>query len=164
MSISPYADAPKDKLDEIIRLAEVRLSAQLTLGVAADQRAMTFASFLAAVEGAVITGLVAVKANHAVPVSLVVMVVGFAFAAVLALIAAQPVSWDIVGARPGSWVEDIKDKDPLHNGRAAMADYYDQMIFDNDMTLKGNADLLRSAIFIVVITLMLAGVFSVTVG
>ena len=43
MSSSDYTAASDEMLAEIIREAEVRLQAQLTAAVAADQRAMTFA-------------------------------------------------------------------------------------------------------------------------
>lgn len=164
MSKSLYADACDEKLEYILRLAEVRLAAQATMGVAADQRAMTFASFLAAVEGAVITGLVAIAPKHGVPPALVVMVVGFAVASVLALIAAQPVDWDIVGSRPSDWLEDIEDRTSLKRGKAAMAQHMDEMIADNGATMKTNASLVRSAIFIVITTLLLAGVCAVPIG
>lgn len=163
MSDSPYAKAPKEKLDEIIRLAEARLAAQLTLGVAADQRAMTFASFLAAIEGAIIAGLVALKADHVVHWALVIMAIGFAIAAVLALVAAKPVDWDLPGARPGSWEEDIQSGDSIHNGRAAMAGFYDEMIADNNRVLKGNGNLVEASLVAVVVTLIVSGVVAFAV-
>jgi hypothetical protein len=164
MSDSPYAKAPDDKLGEIIRLAEARLVAQLTLGIAADQRAMTFASFLAAVEGAIIAGLVALKPDHVIHWSIIAMLVGFSIAAVFALLAASPVAWDIPGGRPAAWLEDIEEGDTLHNGRAAMAGFYDEMIADNNTVLASNANLLRGSLVAVVITLLIAALLALLVG
>jgi hypothetical protein len=164
MSVSPYASATEVKLDEIIRLAEARLSAQLTLGVAADQRAMNFASFTSAVDGVAIAALVSLRADHQFHWSLIILVAGFAVAAGAAIFAAQPVAWDISGSRPGLWLDDILEQDTLHNGRAAMAGFYDEMILDNDVVLKGNADLLRVALWAVVSTLIIAGVVAVLFG
>lgn len=160
MSSSPYAEATPDKLDEIIRLGEARLAAQLTLGVAADQRAMTFASFLAAVEGVVIATYVAIKPSGLTKWSLLAMMIGFGLATLMALWAAKPVAWDIPGSRPGNWLQDIEQGDTLHNGRAFMAGFMDEMILDNDNTLSANARSIRISLGLVFATLIIAGLIA----
>lgn len=100
MITSPYAAAKTDKLDEIIRLAESRLAAQLTLGVAADQRAMTLASFLVAVDAALITAWAALPAGAGALWPIITLVCGFAVAAGFAVWSALPVAWEAPGSEP----------------------------------------------------------------
>jgi len=45
-----------------------------------------------------------------------------------------------------------------------MAGYYDEMIKDNQAILDSNGKLLGSAIYLVVVTLLVAGVFAIEVG
>jgi hypothetical protein len=159
MAISPYAAADEDKLAEINRLAEARLAAQLTLGVAADQRAMTLASFLATLDAAVIAVLATkpTSAHYAV----VALVVGFAIAAGIAAFSAQPVAWAAPGNEPSAWLEDIVEGDSLHNGHAAMAGHYDLMIRTNDAALGGNANKLRFAFLVMIMTLVMGAALAV---
>jgi hypothetical protein len=154
MSTSPYAAADPAKLAEILRLAESRLAAQLTLGVAADQRAMTMASFLAALDAAVIAVWAVIGAGHAVPIG--ALVFGFGIAATIAAFSAQPVAWDTPGAKPSDWTDDIVDGDTLHNGLAAMAEHYDSMISQNDRVLSSNGNAMRLAFVFMLLTLLLA--------
>lgn len=154
MSVSPYADAPPEKLAEIIRLAESRLQAQLTLGIAADQRAMTMATILTATAG-VFIGFSA--SQKEVSVVLIVLIAGFALASIFAVFAALPSAWHAPGNEPSQWLEDIPSGDTLHNGFAAMAGYYDNMIEANQRNLDSAAFLVRSAFISVVVTLPLAG-------
>lgn len=121
---------------------------------------MTFASFLAAIEGAVIAAYVALKPTGVTRYSLLAMMIGFGASTLLALWAAQPVAFDIPGGRPADWQDDIKQGDSLHNGRAAMAGYLDEMIVDNDATLRNNANFLTAALVGVVLTLIIAGVLA----
>jgi hypothetical protein len=161
MANSPYAAAPEDRLKKIVSLAESRLAAQLTLGIAADQRAMTFASFLATLEAAAIAALVALPSSPAGKGALIAIVGGFGVATLLAVLSAQPVAWDIPGYRPNSWLRDIASSDTDHDERAAMAGHYDEMIVDNDETMKSNALMLRLSLWLVVVTLAAAAVAAV---
>ena len=155
MSISSYAAAPEAKLAEIIRLAEMRLASQLSLGTAADQRAMTMASILAAIDAALI-GLVALTHGSDAPASLIILIIGFGIGVGLAAWSALPIAWDVPGNEPRQWLEDIEEEDSLHNGFAAMAFYYNEMIEANDRRLRGNANLLRGAFLAVVLTLIIS--------
>ncbi len=156
MTCSPYAGADPAKLDEIIRLAELQLAAQLSLGVAADQRAMTMASFLASLDAAAIAfwGVV----NPTAWVSMLVLVIGFALAAGMAAASALPTHWEIAGNEPGNWLDDIVEGDTLHNGKAAMAGFYQDMIRSNADCLSSNSRLIAGAFVTMIVTLVLAGV------
>lgn len=155
MSISPYAAADKPKLCEIKRLAESRLEAQLTLGIAADQRAMTLASFLATLDAALIALLAVGSSGQRW--SLVALMIGFGLATAVAAFSAQPVSWAVPGGLPADWIEDIASGDTLHNGNAAMLEYYQDMIVSNDQVLSKNGDLLRASFALTILTLFVAG-------
>jgi hypothetical protein len=143
MSKSDYVAADEVKLDEIVRQAESRLAAQLTVGVAADQRAMTLAGILAALAAA----LVAFGAEKGISASIAIMIGFLLISVLLALIAAQPVAWATVGNSPANWIEDIAEaKDDLVSAKAAMADYYAEMIASNDAVLASNGNLMRGAL------------------
>lgn len=160
MTNSPYGAAPDHRIKEIIRLAEARLAAQLSLGLAADQRAMTFASFLATLEAAAVGALV-VASSHPGWWAALSIVIGFGIATLLAIVAAQPVDWDIPGYRPGSWLKDIASADTEIDDQAAMAVHYDEMIEDNEKTMKDNARLLRISLWLVIVTLIIAAIVAV---
>lgn len=143
MSKSDYVAADEPKLDEIIRQAESRLAAQLALGIAGDQRAMTLTGILSALAAAV----VAFGATKGMSMPVCVMTGGLLIAALFALIAAQPVAWAVVGTSPADWIEDIAEgHDDLISAKAAMADYYADMIAQNDSVLASNGNLLRAAL------------------
>lgn len=152
MSKAQYESAPEEKLDLIISQAEDRLQAQLQIGVASDQRAMTFAGIVAALAAA----LVAVGAEKGVSLPVAVMLVLLLFSVGAALFAAQPVAWEIPGNTPASWVDDIADgTDDLKSAKAAMASFYAEMISDNARCATSTASLLRAAL----IAALLAPVF-----
>ena len=159
MSVSPYAAAAPDQLDEIIRLAEARLAAQLTLGLAADQRAMTMTSVFAAIAAALI-GLFAVLRSDATLdlTSLALLITGFGIATGLAAWSARPVDWEIPGNEPKAWLYDIRSGDNLHNGKAAMAGHYDEMIGCNAVHITANAKTMRLAFAAILVTLLVAGI------
>ena len=158
MSASPYAAADSAKLAEILRLAESRLSAQLTLGIAADQRAMTMASFLAALDAAAIAGWAVIGAGQGFAMG--ALVIGFGIAAALATFSAQPVAWCVPGGLPSGWLDDIVEGDTLHNGFAAMAEHYDAMIIQNDAVLAANGTKMTMAFVAMLLTLILAAVLA----
>jgi hypothetical protein len=161
MSTSPYASAPNHRLTEIIRLAEIRLAAQLTVAIAADQRGMTFASFLATLEAAAIAGLIALPSAPSGWWALAVITIGFGVATVLAALSAQPVPWDMPGYPPNSWLADITSEDTRHEDRAAIAEHYAEAIRDNEMVMAANARLLRVALWLAVVSVSVAGAVAI---
>jgi hypothetical protein len=161
MSPSPYSAASPDKLDEIMRLAELRLAAQLTLGVAADQRAMTMAAILAAVDAALLSAWAALETGASW--TLPILILGFAVAAALTAWSALPRAWEVAGNEPRKWLSDIPSGDSLHNGKAAMVGHYDDMLADNERQLTASANGVRAA-FVVVILALLVGSLLTFVG
>lgn len=156
MSNSPYVKAGASKLAYINRLAEARLEAQLKLGIAADQRAMTMASILSVADAAIISFL-ASKGGATLDWSFVSLLVGFAISAGLAAWSAIPIAWEIPGSEPSNWLEDIDDQDTLLNGKAAMAEFYDEMITQNDERLSMNATSMRAAFIMMIMALIISG-------
>ncbi|MFV0922731.1 hypothetical protein ACR720_04490 [Sphingomonas parapaucimobilis] len=160
MSKSDYVKADEAKLDEIIRQAESRLAAQLAIGIAADQRAMTLAGILAALVSAV----VAFGATKGVTWSIGAMTLCLLISAGIAAFAAQPVAWATVGNSPANWVEDIAEGvDDLESAKAAMASYYAEMIEQNDEVLAGNGNLLRMALLAAIVA-PIAGIIALVVS
>jgi hypothetical protein len=155
MSSSPYFPACAAKLAEINRLAEARLSAQLTLGIAADQRAMTLASFLVATNAAILAVWAITPKGSAALFPLIILLVGLAFSAACAIWSALPVAWDPPGNEPSNWLEDIPG-DPMHACHAAMAEYYDDMITWNAERLQANANWVRVAFVAVLMSIVFA--------
>lgn len=128
MSKLDYVAADEAKLTEILRQAESRLGSQLSVGIAADQRAMTFAGILSAIAAA----LVAYGAEKGAGISLIVMTALLLLGAASAAWAARPIPWSIYGTAPSDWIDDIAEgKDDLKSAKAAMADFYDEMIGKN---------------------------------
>jgi hypothetical protein len=143
MSSSDYADAPDDMLAEIIREAEARLAAQLTVAIVADQRAMTFAGLMLAAAAALTGTALGAGSAAALAVPVVLAGLGLFVAAALAVIAARPVDWDYVGNEPSAWIVDISPPARLKPSTAAMADHYDGMIKGNEVTIAASAFWIR---------------------
>lgn len=159
MLISPYTAASPEKLAEIIRLAEARLAAQLTLGVAADQRAMTLASFLIAADAAILA--VTSTSASATMVPLMVLLGGFALAAGLAVWSALPVAWEAPGGEPCNWLTDLAgDNSCMSDCNAARAEYYDDMLRWNDKRLKVGANWVRAAFAAALLSLLCAALLA----
>ena len=89
---------------------------------------------------------------------MLLLVCGFGIAAGLAAWSAQPVAWEVPGTEPSQWLEDIVDGDSLHNGKAAMAGYYDTMISRNDERMVVNAHYLIVASVVTIMTLLSSAV------
>lgn len=84
-------DADPDLLDEILREAESRLSAQLTTAIAADTRAMTFLGFISAVAVATVgAGLATYTVNQQLGTLALFVGLGFIASAFFAFQAARP--------------------------------------------------------------------------
>lgn len=102
MSKDQYVGADEAKLDEILRQAESRLKAQLSLAIAADQRAMTFSSVLATGAAALIAWAIAIAADSRTLIPVMVLIVGAVAALGCALWSASPIAWDSPGNTPAS--------------------------------------------------------------
>lgn len=135
MSSSDYSAAPVEVLGEIIREAEARLQAQLTAAVAADQRAMTFAGLMLAAAAAMIGAVLGASPDATITVPIFATALGLFGSSILAAIGARPVQWDFVGNSPRSWVSSVANGQSLQAGLADMADFYADMIDDNETAI-----------------------------
>jgi hypothetical protein len=134
---TPYDSADAKLLEEIISQAEKRLQAQLELGKAADQRAMTFAGMLLA-GVAILSGLA--FGDHPLTTqrpSLIVLAVGLIMSASLALWSARPIDWDIIGNEPEGFLDDIARGLTLSATRPETALNLQDMITKNDQRMRG---------------------------
>lgn len=138
-----------DTIREIIREAESYLSAQLITGVASDQRAATLSGILATLATGMLGGGLAVitaeKANYPLGIAGifagVVMLIGLAFA----IYTARPVPFHYVGNCPENWNTDEDLYGSLDHALWQQARHYQELIDENDATLKANARYLRRA-------------------
>lgn len=144
MTISPYASATDDVLDEIVRQAEARLDAQLTSAIAADQRAMTFAGLLFA--GAAALGAFAPSsAANSDSIALLLVGIGLAIGGAFATASARPAAWEYVGNVPSGWLGDIQSGKSLKDSKAEMAAFYDEMIAVNETSIGSAGRFMRTA-------------------
>jgi hypothetical protein len=122
-------------LEEILREAEARLSAQLIAAIAADQRAMTFLGFLGAITvfllGAAIAALTAQSPSTSIAAVAALGAVGFVGASCLAYQAWKPIDFEFVGNDPSSWLGDIAGGVKLAAAKAEQCAFYDAMLKDN---------------------------------
>jgi hypothetical protein len=160
MASSLYATAHPDIVEEINRQAEARLEAQLTVALAADQRAFIFAGFLVAIVAALLAVTTSNTVNHFETVVLLLTSGGLLLAAGLAAWSAQPSAWEMVGNVPSGWLDDIANRTSLAECRAEMATHYEGMIKANQDTLEGAALTMRISLALTVVTMLVAGVVS----
>lgn len=155
-------NADEDMLDEILREAELRLSAQLTSAIAADTRAMTFLGFIAAVTVASVGGGLAVlDTNWVLAVIAIFVGAGFGVSGFFAFEAARPIDFRFVGNDPASWRGDIEKRISLRHAKAEQVAFYDKMIKSNRAAMSESAELLQKSANIAKITLAIAGILSV---
>jgi hypothetical protein len=160
MSTTSYAAAPKGVLEEIIREAEARLEAQLTAAVAADQRAMTFAGLMLAAAGAMIGAALGASPDGPLTASVFVTALGLFISAVLAVLAARPVVWNFVGNTPASWLKGLNEDTSLKVSLAQMADFYAEMIEENETAFSGAAFWIRLSMGSALASLLLGLIFA----
>jgi hypothetical protein len=155
MSSSDYSAARDEVLAEIIREAEARLQAQLTAAVAADQRAMTFAGLMLAAAAAMIGAAIGASPNTPLTVPIFVTALGLFASAVVAVIAARPIGWDFVGNTPKSWISDVAKSQSLQAALADMANFYAEMIDDNEKAIAGAASWIRLSMLGALVSLLI---------
>lgn len=147
-----YDSADAGLLEEIISQAEKRLQAQLELGKAADQRAMTFAGMLLA-GVAILSGLA--FGDHPLKTQqpdLVILAIGLVISAALALWSARPIAWEIVGNVPAGYEEDIAAGRTLAETRGEMAIHLQEMISNNQDKLGCNGNWMRASMIIALVS------------
>ena len=159
--------ADPETLSEILREAECHLQAQLTSGLAADQRAMSFVALLTVatvfVAGA---GGALLSADQPSP-ALGWLCMGLSAVLVVAMffgiLSARPVSFYFAGNNPAHWEHIITKKVPCHKSLAQQAAHYSQMIHSNNRRLRANAIMMTIAIWIVWCGLVATGIAAAAV-
>jgi hypothetical protein len=156
----PFAAATKGQLQQMLAQAETYLNAQLQIGTAADQRALVFAGFIAAIVVAAGGGASALLLAGD---SLFLGYLGFATVAGLlvslacAVHAARPVSFEYPGNSPAEWAQDISTGKSLLDSMREQAAHYATMIETNNRTLESNCIWLRRSQMIALWVLTLGG-------
>jgi len=129
-------------LQEILRQAEAYLGAQLAASIAADQRAIAFASALAAAAvvlvGAGLALLIAESPNPTLGWTAISTAAGFLLAMAFANFSAMPAVFWFAGNTPESWLEDVRKKQSLQASLAQQLAHYSDMIADNDRLMRRN--------------------------
>lgn len=136
----PAAAAPpadESVLDEMIRMAEARLSAQYAAALAADQKSNSFAGWMIAVTLALGGGtlLLLRRGDSALAVA-----AGFASlmslaAAALAYWAGKPRPLAPAGIMPSDWTPEMRAQTDLRSLKAELCRLYEARLHDNERTL-----------------------------
>lgn len=138
----------KDTARIIFEQAEKRLGAQMSLAIAADTRAMSLATILFGVAGALLAfginelskiGLTSLSVSACL--SSIPLFVGFFFVSYTA----RPLDFYVVGAEPHNWFE-VTDS-PMSVLYGVESENYDEMIFDNEGVLASNEVSLMKGIY-----------------
>ena len=137
-------------LQEILREAEVHLSAQLSAAVAADQRAYTFAGTVTAASVLLVSAAYVLMtgdvSNKILGWSSVGVAVSLFAASWMAVISARSVDFEFAGNQPGNWADDIDGGKPFNQALAEQCAHYDLMIISNRRTMEGNSRLFNRAV------------------
>ena len=146
MATSPYSTSDLELLREIEKAAEQRLEAQLTAGLAADQRALVFAGLLGVAAAALASGAVSILADaeQSVGVGIISLItsVGLLLGMGLAIFAARPAAWYFPGGTPKSWESDIASGKDQETRLQELVKDYDERIEFNEELMAANGKLL----------------------
>ncbi|ARP67144.1 MULTISPECIES: hypothetical protein [Mesorhizobium] len=136
--------ADNDTLKEILREAESRLDAQLTMALAADLRAMTLLGFMVAVVAVVVAGTLAIYKSEHVDIFFgavgLFATFGMSVSSFYAFEAAKPIDFDAVGNYPSGWASDAESGKPLHIALAEVCAHYDEMLKSNKAAMKSSSE------------------------
>lgn len=158
------AAADIDTLREIIREAESYMSAQLTVTLASNQRAVALTNILAAVSVVLIgtgTSLMVPGGRDWQLGAIAILVAGgLLFAMRYASWAFSPSPFHYVGNTPSQWVDDIVEGKAFRESLAEQAGHYDQSISDNLETLGQQGRYVRRALATCWWSLVAGGVFA----
>ncbi len=162
--------ADSKTLTEIIRQAEAYLNAQLQAGIAADQRAVTFASVVGAVAAVLLGGFLAAAYSDAGPSNLGYVVfpgiIGLTVSMGLATWASRPTNWGYAGSNPKHWKEDVVNNVGRDAALAGQAKMYAECIAENKHVLEVNSKAMigaqLTAFLSVLICMIIAGILAAT--
>jgi hypothetical protein len=160
--VSSYKPGDVKLLRDIVSSAEVRLQAQLTTSVAADQRALVLAGLLvptiAVLVGAATAMLLANPPQKFVGTVAFFASVGLFVSLVLTILAARPAMWNYPGTKPASWLSDISANKDEEDSLAALAADLQRKITDNAAMARNKALLVLSALWVAAATFAVGGV------
>jgi hypothetical protein len=161
MAQTPYPTNDPESLRRLAAAADVYLQGQLAAAVAADQRALVFAGFLAAATaalgGAAANILIDHNADHFVGRLAMCAAAGLLFAMLCAIVAARPTRWFFPGSHPKDWQEDFAVNKPEIGRLQELLVDYDERITRNHTTMRINGRWITASAMIGMSTLFIAG-------
>jgi hypothetical protein len=161
MTQTAYPTNNAESLRQLAGAADIYLQGQLAAAIAADQRALVFAGFLAAATAALGSAAVAVLtssvADHFLGRLAIVAAAGLLVAMVCAVVAARPVRWFFPGSHPLDWQDDFATNKPEVDRLQELLADYDERITKNHRTMQVNARWMHGSAIGGIITLMTAG-------
>ena len=154
-----FGTLTEDVLAEVVREGELLLASQLQAGIAADQRALTFAGFATTAAGAVFGLVIANPVPAGVLSPLLVTGLGIALAAalmtavVMAILSALPRQFFFPGNEPANWAPEHWSLPPsarrtLKAARIEQAQVLQAMISANKAGAARQAKLIRRAVWL----------------
>lgn len=154
MAAPSFDSAPPELVDEIIRQAELRLDAQLSAALAADQRAMTFAGLLFAGVAVLLGGGLGISPGSPQTTPIFAMAIGFTLAAACACWSARPSPWHFAGNFPASWTDDVSNGLSLEESKREMASNFQELLEFNEAQLTSAARWMRASMIIALLTVI----------
>lgn len=149
MATPSLESATSEYIDEIIRQAELRLEAQLSAALAADQRAMTFAGLLfAGIAVLMGGGGISISSTYFQPA--LIFCIGFALAAGCASWSARPAKWHYVGNFPASWNDDLSEGISFAESRRETATHFQEMLELNERALTRASRWMRASMILAI--------------
>ena len=139
----PLGNEYQEHAREVLRQSEMQLQSQLQLALAADQRAVTFASFIIPTTSALFAFALTTK-DPALQWGSVVVVVLLVVAAGISLYTARPVRFQVPGTNASDWWDDIRAV-PLAESIRQASVHCDCYISENEQILDSNGSLTRWA-------------------
>ncbi|MBW6523430.1 hypothetical protein KZ810_07955 [Sphingomonas sp. RHCKR47] len=137
--------------------AEVRLQAQLSAAIAADQRAMVWSGLLAAAAAALASAASVCLTSSPPKIGLgytaVVGCGGLLIGLLFAVLAARPSRWFYPGSLPSAWISDIRTHKPQAQAMQEFCDDLSDMICKNERLMADNGKMLMLSVYLTVATL-----------
>lgn len=160
--------ADEATLNEILRQGEEFLRAQLQAGIAADQRAVTFASILTAIIAAILAYIFSSTSDNVLETSdatvLSVLLIGLSISTIVTISVFRPTKWNYAGNNPKFWRGDILNDTPINQMTADTAQLYARHIAENRDLLSANATLMQIALAIAGVTLLISIIILVAIN
>jgi hypothetical protein len=137
----------------------------LTASIAADQRAIAFASLLAAAIAVIAGGggalLLSEPSDTGLGWTCIGIAAAFLVAMALANLSAMPASFWYVGNSPTQWLADVESGRPLKDSLAEQLGHYAEMVADNDRLMRRNNKQMLWAVWIAWAALAAGGIVAV---